>query len=99
MRKPIQLEPKEEGGEVDEYWTEWIKDVDGYGTDLDAFARRLSLILCFSVTAQSWLIFLTTEPAENLLQERQLGLRRISWKSAQIRYWMAQGRKIRRCSC
>ena len=26
MRKPIQFEPKEEDGEVDEYWTEWIKD-------------------------------------------------------------------------
>ena len=43
MRKPVQIEPKEEGGEVDEYWTEWIKDVDGYGTDLDAFARRVVL--------------------------------------------------------
>ena len=42
MRKPVQIEPKEEGGEVDEYWTEWIKNVDGYGTDLDAFSGVLS---------------------------------------------------------
>ena len=32
MRKPITLQPKEEDGEVDEYWTEWVKDVDGYGS-------------------------------------------------------------------
>ena len=74
-RKPIQLEPKEEDGEVDEYWTEWIKDVDGYGTDLDAFARRVvlnSLLLGHSAVLVD---FPSTEPAENLLQERQLGLR------------------------
>ena len=75
MRKPIQLEPKEENGEVDEYWTEWVKDVDGYGTDLDAFARRVvlnSLLLGHSAVLVD---FPSTEPAENLLQERQLGLR------------------------
>ena len=75
MRKPVQLEPKEEGGEVDEYWTEWIKNVDGYGTDLDAFARRVvlnSLLLGHSAVLVD---FPSTEPAENLLQERQLGLR------------------------
>ena len=75
MRKPIQLEPKEEDGEVDEYWTEWIQNVDGYGTDLDAFARRIvlnSLLLGHSAVLVD---FPSTEPAENLLQERQLGLR------------------------
>jgi len=75
MRKPLQLEPKEEDGEVDEYWTEWVKDVDGYGTDLDAFARRVvlnSLLLGHSAILVD---FPSTEPAENLLQERQLGLR------------------------
>jgi len=75
MRKPIQLEPKEEGGEVDEYWTEWVSNVDGYGTDLDAFARRVvlnSLLLGHSAVLVD---FPSTEPAENLLQERQLGLR------------------------
>ena len=75
MRKPITLEPKEENGEVDEYWTEWIKDVDGYGTDIDAFARRVvlnSLLLGHSAVLVD---FPSTEPAENLLQERQLGLR------------------------
>ena len=40
-RKPITLQPREDGGTVDEYWEEFIKDIDGYGTDLDAFARRV----------------------------------------------------------
>ena len=60
---------------VDEYWETWIEDVDGYGTSLDAFARRVvlnSLLLGHSAILVD---FPTTEPAENLLQERQLGLR------------------------
>ena len=75
LRKPIQLEPKEEDSEVDEYWKNWIKDVDGYGTDIDAFARRLvlnSLLLGHSAVLVD---FPSTEPAPNLQVERQLGLR------------------------
>ena len=75
LRKPIQLEPKEEDGQVDEYWETWIDDVDGYGTSLDQFARRVllnSLLLGHSAILVD---FPSTEPAENLLQERQLGLR------------------------
>ena len=75
MRKPVQIEPQEEGQDVDEYWKDWIQDVDGYGTDLDAFARRVvlnSLLLGHSAVLVD---FPSTEPAENLLQERQLGLR------------------------
>ena len=75
LRKPIQLEPKEEDGQIDEYWETWIDDVDGYGTSLDQFARRVllnSLLLGHSAILVD---FPSTEPAENLLQERQLGLR------------------------
>ena len=75
MRKPIQFEPKEEGGEVDEYWQEWMKDVDGYGTDLDAFSRRIVLNSILMGHSGILVDFPSTEPAENLLQERQLGLR------------------------
>jgi hypothetical protein len=74
-RKPITLQPREEGGEVDEYWTEWIKDIDGYGCDLDAFSRRLvlnSLLLGHSAILVD---FPSTDPAPNLAVERQLGLR------------------------
>jgi hypothetical protein len=75
MRKPIQLQPREEGGEVDEFFTSWVKDVDGYGTDLDAFARRVvlnSLLLGHSAVLVD---YPSTEPAPNLQVERQLGLR------------------------
>ena len=30
-----------EKGEVDEYWEEWVKDIDGYGTDIDSFAGQV----------------------------------------------------------
>ena len=93
MRKPVQIEPKEEDGEVDDYWSEWIKDVDGYGTDLDAFARRVvlnSLLLGHSAILVD---FPTTEPAENLLQERQLGLRPyfLEVRADQILGWRKEG--------
>ena len=92
-RKPIQLEPKEEGGEVDEYWEDWVKNVDGYGTDLDAFTRRLvlnSLLLGHSAVCVD---FPTTEPAETLLQERQMGLRPyfLEVRADQILGWRKEG--------
>ena len=92
-RKPIQLEPKDEGGEVDEYWTEWIKDVDGYGTDLDAFARRVVLNSILLGHSAVLVDFPSTEPAENLLQERQLGLRPyfLEVRADQILGWRKQG--------
>ena len=81
-RKPITLQPKKEEGEVDEYWTNWIKDVDGYGTDLDAFARRVvlnSLLLGHSAILCD---FPSTEPAPNLQVERQLGFTPVSARSS-----------------
>lgn len=77
MRKPLQLEPAEEygEGEVDEYWTEWIKDIDGYGTDLDAFARNVVLNSILLGHSAILVDFPSTEAAPNLAVERQLGLR------------------------
>ena len=54
---------------------EWILDVDGYGTDLDAFARQVVLHSLLLGHSGILVDFPSTEPAENLLQERQLGLR------------------------
>jgi hypothetical protein len=74
-RKPITLQPREDGAEVDEYWAEWVKDIDGYGTDLDSFSRRVvlnSLLLGHSAILVD---FPSTEPAPNLAVERELGLR------------------------
>ena len=93
MRKPFQLEPKEEGGEVDEYWQNWIENVDGYGTDLDAFARRVVLNSILLGHSAVLVDFPTTEPAENLLQERQLGLRPyfLEVRADQILGWRKEG--------
>ena len=93
MRKPLQLEPKEEGGVVDEYWQNWIEDVDGYGTDLDAFARRVVLNSILLGHSAILVDFPTTEPAENLLQERQLGLRPyfLEVRADQILGWRKEG--------
>ena len=74
-RKPITLQPREEGGEVDEYWTEFIKDIDGYGTDLDAFSRRVVLNSLLMGHSAVLVDFPSTEAAPNLAVERQLGLR------------------------
>ena len=96
MRKPVQLEPKEEGGEVDEYWTEWIQNVDGYGTDLDAFARRVvlnSLLLGHSAV-------LVDFPARNLrktfFRNVSWGCALISWRFAQIKSWVGAKKRTRR---
>ena len=75
LRKPIQLEPMEEGGEVDPYWDEFAQNVDGYGTDLDSYARRLVLSSILFGHAATIVDFPTTEPAPNLAVERELGLR------------------------
>ena len=74
-RKPITLQPREEGGEVDEYWTAFIEDVDGYGTSLDAYSRRLVLDSLLFGHCATLVDFPSTEAAPNLAVERQLGLR------------------------
>ena len=78
MRKPLTLQPKEEGGEVDDYWEAFIQDVDGYGTDLDSFARETVYQSLLFGMHGVLVDFPSMQPAENLLQERQLGLGHIS---------------------
>ena len=75
LRKPIQLEPKEENGTVDPYWEEFAQNVDGYGTDLDTYARRLVLSSILFGHSATIVDYPTTEPAPNLAVERELGLR------------------------
>ena len=92
-RKPITLQPREEEGDVDEYWTEFVKDVDGYGTDIDAFARQLVLHSLLLGHSSVLVDFPATEPAENLLEERQLGLRPylMEVRADQILGWRKDG--------
>ena len=75
LRKPIQLVSKDEDGEVDPYWDEFAENVDGYGTGLDAFARRLCISSILYGHAALLIDYPSTEPAPNLAAERMLGLR------------------------
>ncbi len=92
-RKPVTLQPREEGGEVDEYWTEFIKDIDGYGTDLDAFSRRVVLNSLLMGHSAVLVDFPSTEAAPNLAVERQMGLRPyfLEVRSDQILGWRKDG--------
>ncbi len=89
LRKQITLEPKDEGGIVDPYWEEFVQNVDGYGTSLDDFARRVVLSSVLWGHSGVLVDFPSTEPAPNLLAERELGLRPyfISVESQQILGW------------
>ena len=93
MRKPIQLEPKEEGGEVDEYWEQFVEDIDGYGTSLDEFARQVALHSILYGHSGILVDFPSTEPAPNLQVERELGLRPyfLECRADQILGWRKDG--------
>ena len=75
LRKPVQLQPKEEGGVLDPYWETFAENVDGHGGDLDSYARRLVLSSILYGHAATLVDYPSTEPAPNLAVERELGLR------------------------
>ena len=54
LSKPIVLESKEQDGEVDPYWEEFLENVDGRGTSLSAFARRLLISSLLYGHAAAW---------------------------------------------
>ena len=75
LRKAITLESKEQDGEVDEYWTEFLEDVDGRGTSLSAFARRLLISSILYGHAGCLVDYPSREAAPSLQAERLAGLR------------------------
>ena len=75
LRKPIVLESKEQDGEVDEYWTEFLEDVDGRGTSLSAFARRILISSLLWGHAGCLVDYPSREAAPSLQAERLAGLR------------------------
>jgi hypothetical protein len=75
LRKPITLQPKEGDGDVDPFWDDFVADVDGFGTSIEAFAKRLVTESILTGHAATLVDFPATEPAPNLAIERQLGLR------------------------
>ena len=92
-RKAITLQPRDPEGEVDEYWNKGIEDVDGFGTDLDSFARQLVLESLLMGHSAVLVDFPSTEPAPNLQVERQLGLRPylMHVRADQILGWRKEG--------
>ena len=92
-RKPITLKAREEDGQVDEYWQQFVEDVDGYGTSLDAFAREFVLNSLLMGHSAVLVDFPSTEAAPNLAVERQLGLRPffIPVRPDQILGWRKDG--------
>jgi len=75
LRKPISLTANGEGADLDPYWEEWIKDVDGQGTPLNDYARHLTMNALLWGHAATLVDYPSTEPAPNLQVERELGLR------------------------
>ena len=75
LRKPIGLESKEQDGEVDPYWEEFIEDVDGHGTPLANFARRVLISSMLYGHAAMMVDYPTREAAPSLQAERLAGMR------------------------
>ena len=89
MRKPITLQPREDGQQVDEWWELFAKDVDGYGTELDSFARQVVLHSLLFGHSAICVDYPSTEAANNLREERELGLRPffLEIKATQVLGW------------
>ncbi len=75
LRKPITL-TGEDGTDLDPFWEDvFCKNVDGQGTDLEEYARKLTFSALLWGHAATLVDFPATEPAPNLQVERELGLR------------------------
>ena len=75
LRKAINLTSRSEDAEVDPYWEDFKMNVDGLGTDLDTFARRIIISSVLYGHAACIVDFPSTQAAPNLQVERDLGHR------------------------
>ena len=75
LRKPIVLESKQQDGEVDPYWEELVENVDGRGTSLSAFARRLLISSLLYGHGGCLVDYPSREAAPSLQAERLAGMR------------------------
>ena len=74
LRKKVQLQPQDPEGEVDPYWEDVFREnCDGYGTDIDAFARRLVISSLLYGHAGILCDFSAREAAPNLQAQREDG--------------------------
>jgi len=75
LRKPIVLESKQQDAEVDPYWEELTENVDGRGTSLSAFARRVLISSLLYGHAGCMVDYPSREAAPSLQAERLAGMR------------------------
>ena len=75
LRKGILLSSKTQDADVDPYWEEFAESVDGRGTDLVAFARRVAVSSVLYGHAATLVDFPTREAASSLQAERLAGTR------------------------
>jgi len=75
LRKPIVLESKQQDGEVDPYWDEFLENVDGRGTSLPSFARRLLISSLLYGHGGCLVDYPSREAAPSLQAERLAGMR------------------------
>ncbi len=75
LRKAINLTSRTEDGEVDPYWLDLKENVDGLGTDIDTFARRIIISSVLYGHSACIVDYPSTEVAPNLAVERELGHR------------------------
>ena len=74
LRKGVQFQPREDGGEVDPYWKEiFAENCDGFGTGINAFARRLVISSLLYGHAGVMCDFSAKEAAPNLQAQREDG--------------------------
>lgn len=75
LRKQIQLTSRDQDAEVNPYWEEWKENVDGLGTDLDTYARRLGISSLLYGHAATLVDYPNPGDVPNLQVERDLNLR------------------------
>ena len=75
LRKPIVLESKEQDADVDPYWEEFVESIDGRGTSLSSFARRVAISSLLYGHAGVLVDYPSREAAPSLMAERVLGMR------------------------
>ena len=75
LRKQIQLTSRDQDAEVDPYWEDWKENVDGLGTDLDTYARRVVISSILYGHAATLVDYPNPGDVPNLQAERDMNLR------------------------
>ena len=75
LRKGIQMESKDQDGEVDPLWEEFAENIDGRGTSISAFTRRVLVSSILFGHAGIMVDYPSREAAPSLQAERLAGMR------------------------